>query len=233
MYVSVGLWLADRAGLEASMHPVVLLGHGADFCFDPGIHAGGIRFDVFAREIGPRVADFQPVALAAGQHARYAGNYGGSRSFGKAGESGNRRRLDAKKRNKNRIAAAEVEVGQVVENAAGAHGLDRSADAILAREHDRVAKANSAFPDDVIEYRVALRGIDGDSLEAHGDGDAADVKPEKVRSKQDDRPPGGLQCMDLFDAIDLDQARNVLRAGPPENAAFNDAAPQRLEVGAG
>ena len=182
-----------------------MLGHGADLRFDHLVHALRVGFDVVAREVRPGVADFEDVALVAGQaagdceeHARF----GGARQ---AGEAGNRGGLDAEEGDKNRVAATKVHVRQVVKRPPGAHGFDGGQRAVLPGKQHLVAEAFAAAVEQRVEDGIFLRGVDAQRVKAHGERDAAGIQTDEVRRQHDDGLAGIEQGADFFLAVDADQ----------------------------
>ena len=57
------------------MDPVILLRHGADSSFDPGVHPRRVGFRVGGREVLPGVAYLRDVTLAIRLDARDAGQH--------------------------------------------------------------------------------------------------------------------------------------------------------------
>lgn len=222
---------ARRTGLEAAMDPVVLAGHVADLGFDPGVHPRGVGDRVVAGEVGPGFADRQLVALSARQHARDAGQDAGAGGARQAWQAGDRRRRDAEKRHENRVAPARVEIGQVVERAAGLHRLDRRPHAVLAREQQLVAETAAAAEQDPVEDCIGLRRVDADDVEAHRHRHAAGVEAEEMRGEKDHRAAGGTFGVYPFRADDANQALDPGATAPPEDAAFEHAATEQAEVG--
>ena len=212
------------------MHPVILFGHGAHHAFDPFVHPPGVGFDIIRREIRPGITYFNAIALSAGQHPRHAGDDGRTRQPGEAGQPGNGGRLNPKEGNENRIPAAKIHVRQVIERAAGFHGPNAGAGAFLAGEQQLIAKPAAPPKKQAIKNGIRLFGKNADDVKARGNRCAAGVQTDKMRRQQHDRATGFTQGVDFFLTLNADQARQALAAAPPQQAAFQHAAAERLEM---
>ena len=75
-----------------------------------------------------------------------------------------------------------------------------------------------------------MRRVDTDRVEAHGDADTAGVEREEVGRQQHDGRSRIEQRTDLVGAFNANQAIKAFLAAPPEQSAFEQAAPERLEM---
>src|SRR5580692_3886353 len=86
---SINLLLTHRPGLEASVHPIILLGHFTHAVFDEGVHAAGVGFEIIAWKIVPCGIEFDHITCTAVEDTAHAGHdpgVGGAREPGYRGD---------------------------------------------------------------------------------------------------------------------------------------------------
>jgi hypothetical protein len=113
---SVDRRVAFGARLEAAMHPVVLGRHRVDVALQPLVHERRVGLDVVGRKVLPGRQHLDLVA--AGRELRHHRHHLGLAQPREARERRHGGRLHAVERHEDRLVAAEVHVGQQVQQAA-------------------------------------------------------------------------------------------------------------------
>ncbi|TXI15881.1 MAG: hypothetical protein E6Q65_09760 [Ottowia sp.] len=121
------------------MHPVVLLGHGADPFFQPAVHQRRVGRHVLARVVGPGRVHLHLVALR--RHARDGGHHARAPQPRQPRQRGHGGGRHAEEGHEEGFLRPQVHVGQQVQVAALAQRLDDRLDTVAPVDQHHVAEA--------------------------------------------------------------------------------------------
>ena len=204
------------------MQPEILFGMLAYPLFDEVVHALGIGFDIFGREIVPSRIEAQGygiVSFACGN----GGNDFGFGHTGDAAEAGNRGRLNAEEIDENGIVAAEVLVGQIKKGRiAFAQVFDDGAQAFGTADEEDVVVAVAAAQDLLVEHGVFLVGIHAGERHVLVERVHGELEGGKVGIEQDNFIPGGELVVEMMFVLVVDEGFEPLGAAIPIEAVFED-----------
>jgi len=207
-------------GLEAAMHPVVLGRHRVDVALQALVHERGVGLDVVGREVLPGRQHLD--LIAARRELRHDRHHLGLAQPRKARERGHGRGLHAVERHEDGLVAAEIHVGQQVQQTALAQARQHRLDAVHPVQRRHVAEARAALANPGVDHRIALGRVDGGRGpgRVHGQRGGRRVQAVEVRCEQDH---GRIAFGDLVDlrcrADHLEPARHHLLGRMPEPTA--------------
>ena len=170
----------------------------------------------------------QLIAGPSGQHACHAGHDARAGKARQPGHAGDRGRRHAEKRQKNSVARPVVLVGQVIKRPAFFQGRERRAHTLLAREQALPTEARAAVEQAAVENGVFLIGVHAGKIPFAAQARPTGVERDKMRRQQNQWP--AHFALQVFAPADAHQARDALARRPPQQAAFEHAAPQRAKM---
>lgn len=198
--------------------------------FDKVVHALGVGFDIFGREIVPSRIEAQGYGIVG--FAR--GDSGNDFGFGHAGdtaEASNRGRLNAEEIDENGIVAAEVLVGQIKKGRiAFAQVFDDGAQAFCAADQENIVVAVAAFQDLFVQGFVFLVRIHAGQRHILIECVNRHFKCGKVRIEDDDFFAGGEGFVKMVFVLIAYQRAQLIRRCVPVEAVFEHQLRHVLEV---